>query len=250
MMEAPERDGKADKSKASFKLDLIETVNADPKVKQPSDLKLLAAYCSVMGWPKRRAWLSTSRARAMTGLAESQVSTSRKRLQEQGYLKEDGTERGTKAFILENPRRDDIRQHIAILTEHLRDKQAERQATRRAHWKAVSANSGDTPEPMSHSPSECDVSPNSGGNIPSYTPQNIALKEGPLPKGNSYASVSGDDPLLPFPVPETETEAVEMLTEIFGGTDLGPGFFTYFRKLLLEGKLTPAAVAQHRKAVA
>jgi hypothetical protein len=244
-MTKPERDAKDDASKASFKLDLIETVNADPKVKQPSDLKLLAAYCSVMGWPKRRAWLSTSRARAMTGLAESQVSTSRKRLQEQGYLKEDGTERGTKAFILENPRRDDIRQHIAITTEHLRDKQAERQATRRAHWRAVSANFGDTAGPMSHLLGECDVSPNSDGNIPSYTPQDIALKEGPLPKGNSYASGSGDDPHIPFPAPTSEEEMTLMLSHMFEGHQLEAHFLSYFRKRLMDGKLTPADIQEH-----
>jgi hypothetical protein len=33
------------------------------------------------------------------------------------------------------------------------------------------------------------------------------------------------------------------LAEIFGGKDLGPGFFAYFRKRLLEGALTPADVA-------
>ena len=103
-----------DASKASFKLDLIEAFNADPKVRQHRDVKLMIAYISVMSWPRRRAWLSTSLARAKTGLSEAQVITSRKRLIESGYLKQDGSERGTKAFIVENPRPVDIRHHVLL----------------------------------------------------------------------------------------------------------------------------------------
>jgi hypothetical protein len=243
-----ERDSDADRSKASFKLDLIETVNADPKM-QASDLKLVVAHLSVMSWPKRTAWLSISRARAMTGLSERQIINSRKRVRERGYLSVPPSDPDARVFTLENPRRDDMRQHVAILMDHLKNQQAERQAERRRHAKAVTANSADTEEAMSQSPSECDVSANFAGYYPSY-PSEYSSEGRTTPENNSYASVSGDDPHLPFPAPETEAEAVTMLTEIFGGADLGPAFFAYFRKRLLEGKLTPADVDQHRRAVA
>ena len=146
---------------------LIELVNADPKVRQHSDVKLMIAYISVMSWPRRRAWLSTSLARAKSGLSEAQVITSRKRLVESGYLKPDGSECGTRAFIVENQRPVDIRQHVLLTAEFYRDKQAERQAARRAHVQAVSPENGETEKAMSqHSMENCDVSPNPGGKYP------------------------------------------------------------------------------------
>ena len=54
-----DRDQKDDTGKASFKFELIETVNADPKMTL-ADLALVAAHLSFMTWPERRSWLSTS----------------------------------------------------------------------------------------------------------------------------------------------------------------------------------------------
>jgi hypothetical protein len=59
---------------------------------------------------------------------------------------------------------------------------------------------------------------------------------------------NGVDPNVPFPVPETE--AVQMLTVIFDGRDLGPGYFAYFRKRLFDGLLTPADVENHWRSLA
>jgi hypothetical protein len=179
-MDAPERDGKADKSKAAFKLDLIETVNADPQL-EASDLKVIAAYTAVMKWPRREAWLSTSRARAMTGLSERQISNSRARLagklkrkeKEKAprvYLNEVRKEGITTVYRIENPWRDDCRQHVAILTEAYREKQKDRQAERRRLVRHVPAINADTEGDLSHSPSECDVSAMNAGNIPLIYP--------------------------------------------------------------------------------
>ena len=60
-----------DRSKASFKLDLVETANADPAL-NPADLKVLAAYVAVMAWPSCKAWLAAAQAMAMTGLSDRQ----------------------------------------------------------------------------------------------------------------------------------------------------------------------------------
>jgi hypothetical protein len=41
-----------------------------------------------------------------------------------------------------------------------------------------------------------------------------------------------------------------MLTVIFDGRDLGPGYFAYFRKRLFDGLLTPADVENHWRSLA
>lgn len=182
-------------SKASFKLDLIETVNADPAL-EASDLKLMSAYAAVMQWPKREAWLSISRARAMTGLSERQISNSRARLSGENrakrtYLTPVRRQGGTPVFRVENPWREDSRQHVAIQTEYFREAMRERQAARRRH---VSATSAATNIPVSQSLGECDVSAMVAGNIPSYTPQNLALREETSTgeqQRSSYAKASG-----------------------------------------------------------
>ena len=187
-------DPQGDARKASFKLDLIETANADP-VLEASDLKLIAAYASVMTWPKREAWLSGSRARAMTGLSERQVSKSRARLvgknvAKHAYLHEVRRNGLTTVFRIDNPFREKILIHISQKTEYLRERQRDRQVERRRVQRAVLANSARTKEDLSQSPRDCDVPEMDAGNIPSPTPQNIALKEESPSEMNSYAKQS------------------------------------------------------------
>lgn len=74
---------------------MFETVNADPQM-QPSDLALVAAHLCVMSWLARRAWFSTSKARAMTGLSERQMVTSRARVMKHGYFVQDSLYATTK----------------------------------------------------------------------------------------------------------------------------------------------------------
>lgn len=252
-----ERDVDSDKSKASFKLDLVETVNADP-VMQPTDLSLLVAYLSMMSWPTCKSWLSTSRARAMTSLSERQIVTSRQRLQERGYMIEEGTIQGTsKLFRITNPRRDDMRQHVAIMTDDYREKQATRQAERRRRSRPVPANSAETEEAMSQSPGECDVSANSAGYYPSYTPQDLALKEGTSINLRASSSAAGranakNPRHLAFLPPAGLNEAEEMVMSMLSGQPRSVTLtaFDELRDRLLAGTLTPAQVDQLLKSAA
>lgn len=253
----PLRDSKVDRSKAAFKLDLIETVNADPLL-EGSDLKLIAAYLSVMTWPKREAWLSISRARAKTGLSERQISNSRQRLAgvpQKGkdkpgrtYLSPQRKDGLTTIYRVENPWLEDSRAHVAEMTDHLRELQTERKAERR-RIERVPANSAGTEEALSHSPSDWDVPANNAGNIPSYTPQDIALKEeNPFQLGSTPQTYGQeDDPHLPYPVPETAAELQSMLEELFSGCRLSPTLMAGMRGMLMAGNLTPAMVAKQRE---
>lgn len=233
------------RSKASFKLDLIETVNADPKMR-PRHLALIAAYLGVMQWPRRRAWLSTSRARAMTGLAESQISPCRKDLVDRGYLKPDGLYRGASAFVVENPHCEDIRQHVAVTVEWLRERQADRQAKRR-QAQPVTPYSGETEEPMSHQESGGMSHHMQVAIPPDYSPSGYSSEERDPLTGSAASYGDDDDPSVPYPVPASEDELVAMLAE-FGAAGISGPVVGYFRKQLQEGKLTPAMVHEQLRA--
>lgn len=238
-------------SKASFKLDMIETVNADPLM-QPSDLALVAAHLCVMSWPERRAWLSTSKARAMTGLSERQIVNSRARIAKRGYFTLDGLYGTTKIFRLENNRLEDMRQHIVITTTYLKEIQKDRQTERRRLARTVYANSAETEIGCHAAQGDCDVSANSAGNIPSLPPQNIALKgEGHFKAGsvssNGYAAAKDDDAHIPFPTPASEEELADMMSALFSDCALSPLTMSRMRKLLSTGRLTPAIVQGQRR---
>jgi hypothetical protein len=123
-----------DRSKASFKLDLIKTANADPSLK-PADFKLLVAYAEVMEWPSGRTWLATSLALALTGLSERQFRTSRDRLrgQDGGRRYLDVARRGGRiaAYRLINPWLDDAKAHIEAMVEYHKGVERSRKAMSR-----------------------------------------------------------------------------------------------------------------------
>ena len=163
-------------SKASFKLDLIETVNADPMMK-PSDLALVAAHLTFMTWPDRLSWLSMSRARAATGMSERQIGYSRRRIAKRGYLKFVERRGTTSVFQIENTRTEDMRHHVALLTGNFREKQKNRQAERRRIWR-VQAKIADTAPTVSHSDGDCNVPARFAGNSPRLIPLRTSTEEG------------------------------------------------------------------------
>lgn len=126
-----------DRSKASFKLDLMETANADPMV-GPSDFKVLCAYAAVIDWPSCRTWLASSLAQAMTGLSDRQFRESRKRLlgkneEKRAYLfpaRQDG--KVTKYRLL-NPWRDEAKALIDAKLAYHQEVERQRKAASRAN---------------------------------------------------------------------------------------------------------------------
>lgn len=250
--EEPARDVEIDRAKGAFKLDLIETVAADPLL-EGSDVEMIVAYASVMSWPKREAWLSISRARAKTGLSERQISKCRLRLsgvarkgEDKAYrpylvaLRQEGL---TTIYRVDNPWLENSREHVAMATDFYREKQSERQKERR-RTKHVPAKNADTQEPMSHSHGVGNVPAINAGNIPSYTPQYLALKEGT--HSQRYAVSTDDDPDCPFPVPASPSEAEHMLSEIIGGRTVSEIGRATLKARLSKGDLSPADVERWR----
>lgn len=125
-----------DRSKASFKLDLIETANVDPMV-SPADFKLLAAYAAVMAWPSCKAWLVESLGRSMTGLSHGQFWKSRARLlgeneENRAYLIAVRQGGKVSTYKLINPWRDEARTLIDAKLGHHREVARQRKESKRA----------------------------------------------------------------------------------------------------------------------
>lgn len=125
-----------DRSKASFKLDLIETANADPML-TPADFKVLSAYVAVMAWPSCRTWLASTRAQALTGLGDRQFRTSRSRLLGQNdakraYLVPARSDGKVSTYKLMNPWRDEARKHIDAMTGYFKEVERQKKAKKRA----------------------------------------------------------------------------------------------------------------------
>jgi hypothetical protein len=125
-----------DTSKASFKLDLIETANADPMV-TPADFKVLSAYAALMKWPSCKSWLATTMAMAMTGLSDRQFEKSKARLlgkneERRAYLTPIMHGGKVATFMLINPWRDEARVRVDAMLAYHREVARQKKATIRA----------------------------------------------------------------------------------------------------------------------
>jgi hypothetical protein len=125
-----------EKSKASFKLDLIETANADPML-SPADFKVLSAYASVLEWPSCRTWLASSLATSMTGLSDRQFRDSRacllgKNAAKRAYLVPIRQSGKVTKYQLFNPWRDEALAHIKAKTDYAREVARQKKEAQRA----------------------------------------------------------------------------------------------------------------------
>ena len=115
-----------DRSKASFKLDLLETANADPMI-SPYDFRLLSAYVALMEWPSCRTRLSPSLAMSKTGIGERQFWISRaclagKNPESRAYLiPGKRLPNGSQTYHLINPWRDEAMAHVEAMTAYHRE---------------------------------------------------------------------------------------------------------------------------------
>ncbi|RWI46374.1 MAG: hypothetical protein EOQ93_29870 [Mesorhizobium sp.] len=161
-----------DRSKAAYKLDLIETANVDPMVTQP-DFKLLCAYVAVMAWPTCRTWLTAPLGMAMTGLSHGQFWKSRSRLLGENdagraYLVEArGNRQKVTAFHLINPWRDEARERVKAMMAYHREADRQKKSKKRAaaSLQAMEGQNAGCPSTLWSS-----VPPDCGGNTPLEIP--------------------------------------------------------------------------------
>ncbi|TIQ96698.1 hypothetical protein [Mesorhizobium sp.] len=157
-----------DRSKASFKLDLIETANIDPML-TPADFKVLAAYVAVMAWPSCKTWLAAPLGMAMTGLSHGQFWKSRARLlgendERRAYLVEArGRPQKIAAYHLVNPWRDEARERVKAMTAYHREVDREKKLKKQA---AASLQKVEGQNEGGPSKNWSSVPPEFAGNIP------------------------------------------------------------------------------------
>jgi hypothetical protein len=66
----------------------------------------------------------------------------------------------------------------------------------------------------------------------------------------STALSSSDLDDFPYPVPDSEDEAIAILEALRAGYELSPGVMKVLRRHMMEGTLTPAMIEQQRTFVA
>ncbi len=169
-----------DRSKASYKLDLIETANADP-ILSPYDFKVLVAYVAVMSWPSCRAWLSPTLAMSMTGLSHGQFWKSRavllgKNPADRAYLLEGrATQKTVSNYQLVNPWRDEARAHVEAMTGYHKEVARKKKEQKRAN---LSIHGVEGQEPACPSTIRSSVPPHCGVYTPlMITPRKKGVRE-------------------------------------------------------------------------
>ncbi|WP_139802342.1 hypothetical protein [Aurantimonas sp. 22II-16-19i] len=130
------------RSFSSWKFDLLETVNADPKT-SPADLAIMEAYLHFTRAKSRTAYLSALAIRIRTGIKSTDTITARRRrLVELGYLVPHGTTRtGIEVFEVVNARQNLVDEHVMAAQEKLREMDADRKRKDRARRRVA----GDVP---------------------------------------------------------------------------------------------------------
>lgn len=167
------------KSKASYKLDLIETANVDPMIR-PADFKLLAAYVAVMDWPSCHAELAMTLALAKTGLSDRQIEKSRARLlgrndEGRAYLSPVRRSSNSAKYMLINPWRDEGWERTLAMLAYHQEAQRQKKSKKRAATSPQLC-SGDKTRPSPNSVRSCP--PNSvRASTPLSTPSKKGVRE-------------------------------------------------------------------------
>lgn len=160
------------KSLTSWKLDLLETVNADPMT-TPTDLAIVEAYLHFVRAKSRTAYLSALSLRVRTGIASAETVTARRKvLVKLGYFVPNGrTKTGIEVYQIVNARQNIVLDHVTIASEKLREMDAERKKAFREKRRIA----GDVP-PKSVGTRSANVPPKSeitNGACPTKNPQDV-----------------------------------------------------------------------------
>jgi hypothetical protein len=247
---------KATRDLAAFKFELYETVAADPLV---SDVccranVAITRYVTVDERTLKPtvAYLSNISMMAEAGIrSKTTVGSVRRIMTKLGYWVDVGqTSDGCRLYRIENPRREAIQMHIREATDKLREDDAarkENERRRNADRKAGRVPKSVTPEALEAVKNWDDRVPNSDPNCLRANLGDFSSEEGTNLITEVFSDLGRE---CPFPVPQSEDEAVGLLVSLFDGSETRPGLINYFRNKLMSGSLTPADIEKHLERVA
>lgn len=241
---------------AAFKFKLVETVAADPLLREAPCTDAIVVFMHFVTIDKATlqptpAYASLVTLMARGGMKRTAAKKARKLLELHRYLVPTGskTKEGCTKYRLENPRGDIVQMHIQEAAEYWSGKAAENRKEERRK-KAADEVKGDVV-------SDNDTTENGRGvviqhDVVSKYDTNylrgylggISSREGEPFKTSSAPSY---DPHLPYPIPESEQDLTFRLSSLFNGCQLSAEIMEAMHKMLMAGKLTPAIVEEQRR---
>ncbi|HEV7246571.1 MAG TPA: hypothetical protein VGN93_06215 [Shinella sp.] len=233
-----QHDDRAHASSASWKFDFLDTVNADPRC-TPTCLKMMKAYLSFASEAAPVAFMARGEMALRTGLGDATIKRTHRLLMKLGYLERiSKTKGGAIQYRLVNARKAIIDDHLLFGREKLADDAREKRRLERVRkgikMSPLHEDGWDQNEP----PIGIKMSPNSLEN----TLEVLAMKGEVISIGapSFYSEAKGDDPKAPFPIPETDDQAEDMLRQIVCNRDVADYVVNAMGLMLRKGTLSPA----------
>lgn len=234
-------DDRAASSSASWKFDFLDTVNADPAC-TPACLKVIKVYLNFASEAVPTAFVATSELCLRTNLSRPTIIRAREKLKSLGYMVPRGTVGdGAIQYRLVNARKLQIDDHLVIGREKLKEDCRLQRQYERAREKSGCKKM---------------IPPKMAWGYQNLTPVCKEMIPNTLeeyPRGSSYeagenliglhgfySEAKGDDPKAPFPIPETEDQAEDMLRQIVCDRDVADYVVNAMGLMLRKGTLSPA----------
>jgi hypothetical protein len=238
-------------SLASRKFDFEDMINADPKCPIAA-LKIVRAYLRfITNFDDGSAYVSIIDLQVATGLSTRAIIDNRNALVSLGYFEPDGkTRTGALRYKMKFTRENMVLDHVIIAREVLRRVDAERKERQRLKRMCSAVIEPNAGRKMTRACNEFRdvIEPNAGDYLEEY-PDILCTERKDICEAistNGYVAARSNDLHIPFPSPSSERELVETFSILFADCQLGPLAMNRMRKLLSEGKLTPAIVKGQR----
>jgi hypothetical protein len=238
----------------AFKLKTIETVAADPRLKEGACTEAMIVYLSFLGVDKetlkpKPVYASTIKLMARGKMkSKNTAKKARQLLSKYQYLVPTGstTKDGCLWYRVENPNVERVKMHVqeaeAFYTELDAERRREDRRKRKVKTRVVSETDpteiGRGINDCSHVASENDPKYLRGYLRYSFSEGGDNLKRDEDP--NPYASAAhGDEANQPFPIPESFNESAEMIHAICDGHVVSSTTRNLLTRFLNTGILTP-----------
>jgi hypothetical protein len=237
---------------AAFKFRLIETVAADPRLSGAPCTQAIIVFLSFVTIDKRTLKPTTVYASNNTLMARGSIKSkttaglTRRLLTANNYLVLVGhTKEGCAIFRVENPHFERIQMHVKEAEEYFARREAERKEVERRK-KGAAKSKG---VPVIVTPQDGRGTSNCSDRVPdigtNYLRVNLSDISSEGRDRSKAGSAAGDNPNVPFPVPDNEEELEAMLAALVKG--MSPAVVGYFRQKFLSRQLTPAMVEEQRR---